>query len=71
MLVVQGDCRQTCRTSDARLAMLSVLWEGHFGDSAEAAGDRGKADKPFSGPESLGDTGGTHPDPPKTALQGR
>ena len=51
--------------------MLPALWEGHFGDSAEAAGDRRKACKPFSGPESLGETGSAHPDPPKTALQGR
>ena len=51
--------------------MLPALWEGHFGDSAEAAGDRGKACKPFSGPESLGETGSARPDPPKTASQGR
>ena len=29
--------------------MLPALWEGHFEDSAEAEGDRGKACKPFSG----------------------
>ena len=63
--------RRTCRASDARLAVLSALWEGHFGDSAEAAGDCGKAYKPFSGPESLGETGSAHTDPPKAALQGR
>ena len=27
--------------------------------------------KPFSGPKSLEETGSAHPDPPKTALQGR
>ena len=69
--VVVQDYRRKCRTSDARLAMLPALWEGHFGDSAEAAGDRRKACKPFSGPESLGKTRSAHPDPPKTALQGR
>ena len=51
--------------------LLPALCEGHFGDSAEAAGDRRKACKPFSGPESLGETGSAHPDPPKTALEGR
>ena len=51
--------------------MLPALWEGHFGDGAEAAGDFRKACKPFSGPESLGGTGSAHPGPPKTALQGR
>ena len=70
-VVVQGDDRRTCRTSDARLAMLPALCEGHFGDSAEAAGERRKACKPFSGLESLGETGRAHPDPGKTALQGR
>ena len=28
-------------------------------------------ERPFSGRESLGETGSAHPDPPKTALQGR
>ena len=51
--------------------MLPAPWEGHFGDSAEAAGDRRKVWKSFSGPESLGETGPAHPDPGKAALQGR
>ena len=51
--------------------MLPALWEGPFGDGPKAAGDRRKAFKPFSGPESLGQTGSAHPDPPKTASQGR
>ena len=51
--------------------MLPEPWEGHFGDSSEAAGDRRKTRKPFSGPESLGETGSAYPDLPKTALQGR
>ena len=60
--VIQGDYRRTCTTSDARLAMLPALWESPFGDSAEAAGDRRKAYKPFSGPESLGQTGSADPE---------
>ena len=51
--------------------MLPALWEGRFGDRAEAAGDRRKAYKPVRGPESLGETRSAHPDPPKTALQWR
>ena len=51
--------------------MLPALWEGHFGDRVEAVGDRRKACKPFSGPDSLGETGSAHPAPPKTALRGR
>ena len=70
-IVAQGDCRRMCRTSDARLTVLPAPWEDHFGDSAEAAGDRRKTRKPFSGPESLGETRRAHPDPPKTALQER
>ena len=59
------------RTSDARLAMLPATWEGHFGDSAEAAGDRRRACKLFSGRESLGETESALPYPSKTVLQGR
>ena len=70
-VVLQGDYRRTCRTSDARLAMLPALWEGHFGDGKKAVGGRRKACKPFSAPETLGETGRAHHDPPKTALQGR
>ena len=47
-VVAQGDYRRTCTMSDARRAMLPALREGHFGDSAEAEGDRGKACKPLS-----------------------
>ena len=53
-VVLQEDDRRTCRTSDARLAMLPALWEGHFGGSAEAAGDLRRACKPFSGLQGLG-----------------
>ena len=70
VVVVQGDYRRTCRTSRARLAMLPAPWEGHFRDSAEAAGDRGKADKPFSVPESLGETGSTNPILPRPLCRG-
>ena len=61
-VVVQRDYRRTCRTSDARLALLPAPWEGHFGDSAEAAGGHGKACKPFNGLESLVETGSARPD---------
>ena len=50
--------------------MLPALWEGHYGDSAEAAGDLRKACKPFSGAESVEETACAHADLAKTALQG-
>ena len=50
--------------------MLPALWEGHFGDGAEAEGDRRKACKPFSGPESLEETGSAHPILPKPPCRG-